>query len=316
MINKLYISTVDYDWNGATSILVDRHNIDKIISRADSIDCHTSVEDLFCENISVACNNANEIILVDVDETVEISNNNCYSYGRLFNEISRHAKKIKNFCWNKKFNYLKNTRATDTPVLWTAGCSITAGAAISHNERWGTLLSDYLNLPEVTLSRGGTSILWSADQILRSDIQEGDVVVWGLTNVPRVEVADNWDFKSITIASYLTTKKEQQYWTVDYFESESQVLLALRNILQVINVCQKLKATLYLANILDVAWLGVMLKNFENFIDLTQDLPINGNTMKFVDLGSDNKHPGPKQHRHYAEKLYNFIKESKHGKTI
>jgi len=316
MIDKLYISTVDYDWNGSNSLLLDRHNIDKIISSNNNINCHTSVEDLFCENISVACNNANEIVLVNVNENINITNDNCFSYGRLFNELTRHAEKVKNFTWNKKFNYLKNTRTTDTPVLWTAGCSVTAGAAIAHSERWGTLLSKYLNLSEVTLSRGGTSILWSADQILRSDIREGDVVVWGLTNVPRLEVASNWNFNSVTINNYFTVEKENQYWTLNYFESESQVLLALRNILQVINFCQKVKVPLYLANILDVAWLGVMLKEFKNFIDLTENLSITGNTIDFIDLGSDNQHPGPKQHQQYATKIYNFIKESNHGKTI
>ena len=316
MINKLYISTVNYNWNGSPSVLVDRHNIDKIINKIDAVDCHTSVEDLFCENISVACSNAIEIVLVDINENINITNDNCFSYGRLFNELLRHTEKVKNFAWNKEFNYLKNTRTTDTPVLWTAGCSVTAGTAIAHSERWGTLVSGYLNLPEVTLAKGGASIFWSADQILRSDIQEGDVIVWGLTNIPRLEVAENWNFKSTTIADYLIIKKDQQYWTIDYFESESQVLLALRNILQVINFCQKVKATLYLANILDVAWLGVMLKSFKNFIDLTHDLPINGNTIEFIDLGSDNQHPGPKQHQQYATKIYNFIKESNHGKTI
>jgi hypothetical protein len=316
MINKLYISTVDYDWNRDTSVLGNRHNIDKIISRADSIDCHTSVEDLYCENISVACNNATEIILVNVDENIDITNNNCFSYGRLFNELLRHKEKVKNFTWNKKFNHLKKVRTTNTPVLWTAGCSVTAGAAITLNERWGTLVSNYLNLPEITLSKGGTSIVWSADQILRSDIREGDIVVWGLTNVSRVEVAEDWNFNPTTIVEYLTTKKEHQYWTVDYFESETQVLMALRNILQVINFCQKVKAPLYLANILDIAWVGVMLKDFKNFIDLTQDLVVNGNTIVFKDLGTDNSHPGPQQHQQYAEKIFNLIKESNHGKTI
>jgi len=316
MINILYISTVDHDWSGNNSLLLDRHNIDKIISSNNNIDCHTSVEDLFCENINVACNNANEIILIDINEDIKITNNDCFSYGRLFNELLRHKNKIKNFTWNKEFNYLKNIRISDAPILWTAGCSVSAGVGINYNDRWGTLISNYLNLPEVTLANPGASILWSADQILRSDIRESDIVVWGLTNIPRVEVAKNWNFESITINGYFSKDKKYQYWNIDYFDSESQVLLALRNILQVINFCQKIKATLYLVNILDIAWLGVMLKEFNNFIDLTQDLPINGNTINFIDLGTDNLHPGPEQHKQYATKIYNFIKESNHGKTI
>ena len=141
MINKLYISTVDYNWNGATSVLVDRHNIDKIISKADFIDCHTSVEDLFCENISVACSNATEIVLVDIDDTVNVTNENCFSYGRLFNELTRHPDKINFFTWKTDFNLLKNTRTNNSPVLWTAGCSVTEGRGVDYCDRWGSLLA-------------------------------------------------------------------------------------------------------------------------------------------------------------------------------
>jgi len=313
MINKLYISTVNYDWKNTNSILVDSNNLRKIIDKLEAVNCHTSVEDLNCENISLACNNASEIILIDINENTNITHNNFFSYGRLFNELRRHENKIKNFSWNKKFDYLKNTRLDNYPVLWTAGCSITEGYGVDHNERWGKLLSSYLNLPEITLSKKGSSIFWSADQILRSDIREGDTVVWGLTNIPRVEVANDWNFDSITISNYLNIKKEYQYWNIEYFESESQVLMALRNILQVVNFCKKVKSTLYLANLFDLAWLGVMLSKFENFIDLTQDLVINGTAMEFIDLGSDNLHPGPMQHWQYATKIYNFIKEKSYG---
>jgi len=313
MINKLYISTVDYKWNNSNLLLVDSHNLDKIISRDDAVDCHSSVEDLSSENISIACNNATEIILVNVTENTEIINNNCFSYGRLFNELVRHKRKVKNFFWEKDFNYLKHVRGNNDLTLWTVGCSVTEGYGVDHKHRWGTLLSQYLNLPEVSLSQGGTSIFWAADQILRSDIQKGDIVVWGLTNVPRITISNNWSFDPTTICEYSTIKKENQYWTLDYFESETQVLTSIREILQVINFCQKIGANLYLANILNISWIGVAFNNFENFIDLTHDLEINGNNINFIDLGSDNKHPGPKQHQQYAEKLYNFIKENKHG---
>jgi hypothetical protein len=135
-------------------------------------------------------------------------------------------------------------------------------------------------------------------------------VVWGLTNVPRITISKNWNFTSVTIDGYSTeVKKENQYWSLDYFESETQVLTVLREILQVVNFCQKIKVKLYLANILDIAWLRIALTDFNNFIDLTQGLKINGNTINFIDLGTDNMHPGIKQHQQYAEKLYNFIKE-------
>jgi hypothetical protein len=310
MINKLYISTVNYDWNGNDSILLDRHNIDKIVASSTDVNCHTSVEDLSCENISVACSNASEIVVVNLTEDINITNDNCFSYGRLFNELARHPGKINFFTWKKDFNFLKNTRTDNNPVLWTAGCSVTHGNGVDYNDRWGSLLANYLNLPEITLSQGGSSIFWAADQLLRSDIRSGDIVVWGLTNVSRVAISKNWNFNPVPISDYFTVDKENQYWSLDYFESETQVLTSLREILQVVNFCQKIKVKLYIANILDFAWVSIALKDLPNFIDLTQGLIINGNTIKFIDLGTDNLHPGVKQHQQYAEKLYNFIKEN------
>ena len=71
-----------------------------------------------------------------------------------------------------------------------------------------------------------------------------------------------------------------------------------------------------LANILDSGWLGLAFCNSENFIDLTQDLQIVGNAIRFIDLAADNCHPGPMQNQQYAEKIFNFIKENDHVKII
>jgi len=254
MISKLYISTIDYNWHNLDYVLLNEKNINKLVDSVDLVNCCTSVEDLSAKYIHTACDSATEIILVGLNvDDISLTNNNCFLYGRLFNELVRYKYKVKNFSWNKNFNYLKNNRLDNTQILWTAGCSITYGVGVAHEDRWGSILSKYLDLSEVSLSQEATSVDWSADQILRSDIKEGDIVVWGLTNVPRVEISVNWNFIPSTITHYVGINKEYQYWSLDYFESETQVLSVVRSILQVINFCQKIKARLYLANILDVA---------------------------------------------------------------
>jgi len=318
MIGRLYISNRTYSWNSAFLSPLDRHNIDKVIGSSAIINCWTSVEDLYCENIEQACKNAGQIILIDIDKKDTIDNSNCFSYGRLFNALTRYKEKVKHFDKVNlaNFDYLSNHRPNATKVIWTVGCSVTYGVGVDHNARWGSLLATRLNIPEVTLSKGGSSIFWAADQILRSDIEPGDIVVWGLTSLPRLEVSDNWNFLPLTITNYLQSPKEKQYWNLDYFDSETQVLYTVRHILQVTNFCRKIGAKLYLANLLDVSWIGYLFKDFKNFIDLTLNLQIDKNSIKFIDLGTDNDHPGPKQHQLYAEQMYNFIKETNHGKTI
>ena len=42
--------------------------------------------------------------------------------------------------------------------------------------------------------------------------------------------------------------------------------------------------------------------------DNKKDLKIENSNIIYIDKGDDNSHPGPEQHKQYAEKLYQFIK--------
>lgn len=321
MIDTLHISTVDYNWPKTGPVLLDQHNLKSIIDQVDPVDVRTSVEDLSCENIIVACNNAHRIVLTDINDTIELDSKNFFLYGRLFYSLIKNSDKIENFKsagfrWQQAINFLVSSRPTTAPVLWTAGCSITKGFGVEPDQRWGTLLSNYTGLPEVSLSRNGSSIFWAADQLLRSDIRPGDTVVWGLTSLSRLQIAQDWNFESFSVATYPELEKEKQYWNLDYFGSETELLTASRIILQVINFCQHVQAQLYIVNLLDKEWLSVLFGHLDNYIDLTPDLSTINNTMEFIDLGTDGVHPGPQQHQHYATKMYHLIKENNHGKTI
>ena len=317
MINELHISTIYHDWQSTNLVLADQSNIDKLIAQSAVVNCHTSVEDLSCSNLSKACTHAQKIIVVNIDQNIQTTNDNNGSYGRLFYELHRNRHKVQNFEFTKTFDNLQQQRNTDDPVLWNVGCSVTKGIGVLDDQRWGALLASMLGVNEINIAAGGSSIFWAADQLLRSDIRPNDIVVWGLTTIARVETSVNWDLQILaTINHYVQLDKKYQYWNIDYFDSETQALKAIRHVLQVENFCKKIGAKFYIANILDISWLAMAFKDFENFIDLTQDLPIIDNKLQFVDIGIDNLHPGPTQHIQYAEKLYNFIKDETHGQTI
>lgn len=320
-INKLYISPKTYKWSNNQTQLINEKNIDDIIDNVDRIDCHTSVADVNVINIQKVIRAAQEIYLVDIDIRT-IHDDQTYEYGRLFNELYKHNNKVNSLTLNninllnvENINSMQAIRQHESSVLWTVGCSITYGIGVTDNDRWGKLLSDKLNLPEVSLSRPGASINWAADQILRADIRPGDVVVWGLTNQARFDYAKDWKMISKPAVSYNEIPKDLRYWNLNYFDSSTQTLACARSILQVINFCKKIRATLYIANLLETTWLPIIFKETHNFIDLTDDFTEAG-MLKFIDLGSDNDHPGPKQHQQYAEKIFNFIKENNYGKTI
>ena len=190
-------------------------------------------------------------------------------------------------------------RSADKSILWTAGCSYTEGVGVDWEQRYGHLLAEKLSMPEVSLSRGGASIGWAADQLLRSDIRPGDIVVWGLTESARIDTNEEFSLKSAPATVYLTkVNKEKHYWNIDYFGSLSQEVLVARNVLQVIHYFNRIGVKLILANLLNSTVLRLIENH--NTIDLW--------VKEYLDLGTDNTHPGPEQHRHYSNEIYNFIK--------
>lgn len=323
-INKLYISYSKYKWDNNKSKLLDNANLKKVLLSDEVLDYHTSIADIRFENIQSTIQAAKEIVLVDLNLfTDEVKDGDYFQYGRLLNELIRVRDKIKNFEWVNELNYnffdnkIKQ-RITDSPILWTAGCSVTYGVGVNYADRWGSILSTELSMPEISLSLPGHSNTWCADQILRSDVRPGDIIVWGLTDVSRVEYAKNWQLHAIPVTGYSQLPENLQHYKLDYFDSQTKFVTTIKNILQVVNYCKKTGVELYLINLMDTTYFKIIFNSMYNYIDCAAernyynyDDPLN-----FIDLGSDNKHPGPKQHRYYAEQLLNLIKENSHGQTI
>lgn len=316
-INQLYVSHQDYQWNSDTT-LVTENNIERIINSDKIYNCHTTPEDISYSNTGSLINAANEIYLVDLEiDIIDRYPNSFLLYGRLYNELLKHSGKLKSpvpdFPVFEKFQPLKD-QFGDQKVLWTAGCSITAGAGVEPDQRYGHLLSKKLDLPEVVLASNGASISFSADTILRSNIKSGDIVVWGITCPGRIELAGRLGIKSYTIEKYIAKPKKKQYWNLDYFSSATAVFKDIQQIFQVINFCKKIGAELYIVNVLDLCWIPLVFKENNNFLDLTNHNGIVKDTPNFIDLGTDNCHPGIVQHQEYAKKIFELIQE-RHGQN-
>lgn len=305
-IKTLYISHQNYDWKKYKCAWLNKDNLIQTIGSLQDADYKTTLEDLGYNNVELAIAKAETVELVEFN-FLKYNDNNFALYGRLLNALQKktHTKHI-----SIDTNYLQIVNRPQSPVLWTAGCSITEAIDV-HLDAWRYQLGKKLDREVFNLSKGGTSIWWSADQILRSDIRPGDVVVWGLTNVARIEYAKNWNMVSDTIITY-EDKCMHKYWTLDYFESETQTLFCLRSIHQVINFCTKVGADLYLINLLDLNWISGLLHSYPKFLDLVEGVK-DGYRVQFIDYAQDRLHPGPEQHKHFANKIYQFIKENNHG---
>lgn len=321
-IDTLYVSTKTYDWSGQgdKKIFLNSKNFLKIIKDIDIYDCYTTIEDVGCSNLSEVINNSKNIILVNINEEtiLELDESSISSYLHFIkiarNKISSNLNFLDKIF--SRINEVYDKRITYDPVLWSVGCSFTAGAGVGPTQRYGYLLSKMLNINEIMLAEGGASIFWAADQILRSDIRKGDIVVWGLTNPSRVNYNHRFDLTSITINEYINLNKKKQFWTIDYFSSLSLNISNFKQILQVMNFCNKVGVKLYIVNLLDHGLISLLLMRFKNFIDIAGSYSYNSKngSINYIDLGPDNAHPGPKQHKFYAEEIYKFIKHDENNR--
>lgn len=320
-ISNLYLSHQSYDWTKFANVKqhlkrLDKRNADKAIESANDNDYYTSIEDLTLDYVEKVFLAANKIHLVDLNFKTLSTINNLYSYAYWVSLLHTNAKfKIKTSNANldvtilENINSLFNKRATDSSVVWVVGCSITAGMGVLDEQRYGYHVAKELQLPEVLLAKPGASIFWAADQILRSDVKKGDKVIWGITSTSRIDIAKQFDLISLPITEYIKLNKREQYWNIEYFDSPTQVITNLRYILQVSNYCEKVGAELYLINLLDPTWTDLAFSKKINYINLTRTFDHVTNKFNYLDLGTDNDHPGPLQHKEYAQQILNFIKE-------
>lgn len=177
---------------------------------------------------------------------------------------------------------LSNLREHTNEVLWVAGCSISHGVGVEHNEKFGYIIAKTLKIPLISITKGGSSIEWSADQILRSDIRKGDTIVWGLTSEYR---APKWNHHKHTVDGEHST-----LLLVD----ETRMYKAVTSIYQVINFCNKIGAKLLILPLICSEQLRIYLKDELNYHQLQYQT-------KPIDYGDDNSHPGPKQHNQWAQ---------------
>jgi hypothetical protein len=203
---------------------------------------------------------------------------------------------------------LVDTRKTNDSQLWIAGCSISHGTGVQEHERYGQLLSTDLNIPVSFLTRGASSVIWAADQILRSNIQPNDLVVWGITSMPRVPFFNNKKLTDITVTSYDQNPGLDGKFSFDYFTSEDVTYRTVSSLFQVINYCKKIRANLLLVSLLNDGTLLEYVKEDTNLLQLSF---IWGRDFKdrWIDLGSDHVHPGPKTHKFYSIEIMNKIKQ-------
>ena len=204
---------------------------------------------------------------------------------------------------------LSDNRKSQSQQLWISGCSISHGAGVKSNQRYGQLLANDLELPVSFLTRVGAAIDWSSDQIVRSDIRKGDIVVWGLTSVERLTyIHNNKLLNGVTVRSYDNDKNLERVIPKKELVSQNTFFQQLYAIDRVINFCKCREIQLFIIGILSRSpSILRYLNNKTNFYQFPYKTSFDSELIDIIqydDLGNDNVHPGPIQHTSYK----NFIK--------
>lgn len=199
---------------------------------------------------------------------------------------------------------LTDSRKSNDPQLWVVGCSTTAGVGVSNEERYGYLLGKSLSLPVSFLTEPGSSISWAADQILRSDINSGDIVVWGLTNESRMAFWSEIKNKEVHINAHSNLDVEYTSLSTSLINKllthKTTFHTAIQKVHEVVNFCHKINAKLLILNIHSSNTLNICLQNIKEFFPCLQQL---------IDVGTDQRHPGPKSHQAYADFCQSALKK-------
>jgi hypothetical protein len=161
---------------------------------------------------------------------------------------------------------------------------------VSNHEKFSMLVSDKLQIPLVSLTMGGSSIEWSNDQLIRSDIRRGDIVIWGLTSESRTP---KWSMAEMRCIPN-TSKKSKI--------SNTRLYKAVISVHQVINYCNKIGAKLIIMPLICSEELRMHFNN----IDVFHQLPY---SISMLDIGTDGIHPGRMQHREWADACINIIED-------
>lgn len=232
--------------------------------------------------------------------TEELRRKTIYNLGLFYWATNRPIKNLDFENHRLEVNFDIHPRQSTEPNLWTFGCSITYGVGVNPDQTFGSVLAKKLNMPFNNISCPSSDIGWSADQILRSDLQAGDIVVWGITSLRRCSVYFYDHLYFATPGSYQENAFLRKIFPKDWLSGHHPVYNSLQDIQAINHICKKLGVKLIM--------LGVM-GQYENAKDLEQysNFVSGIDKKKYLDLGSDNLHPGIKQHQLYAEKVLSFL---------
>lgn len=296
--------------------LVDCANYKSFLSSSDpDITVYTSGADLPKVTVDECVfyqvlNKADKIVYcppqVWSDHTVEFSITSLKQITEYFLYLVQKEKRnvqgldLSEYTTSTYLNLLDTRKSRSGTQFWIAGCSITSGVGVDPTQKFSEKISEYFGMPFSDLSEPGSSIEFAADQILRSDIRGGDIVIWGITSEYRATI---WNRKLSAPKTFTPFRFDMKTNQADNIVDETRLYKALITICEVENYCNKIGATLVAVPILCSEALQLLLHKRKCYYQIPY-MP------GYLDLGTDNLHPGPRHHQWYADQIINILEKN------
>jgi len=209
----------------------------------------------------------------------------------------------------QNFTTIDSTRRkTEQPQIWVAGCSWSSAVGVTEEQRWGSLLADQMNVAVTVLAEGGSGNSYQVRKLLSADIRENDIVIFQVTTPHRETIfrQDGVEHGMEHVIAHTFKDNPDLYKTYspNRLDELTLVINQIKDMQNLINFSQKLKAKLLIWNPGMPIWIGEYLKNFlrdkENFYSYKN---------KMSDFGTDGVHPGPETHKQYADFVFEKFKQ-------
>jgi hypothetical protein len=208
--------------------------------------------------------------------------------------------------------------------LWIVGCSIAHGIGVKAEQRWGNIVAHKLNIPPIFLTAEGSSIEWATNQILQADINSDDTVLWGLTTPNRFMWYDDVGNAQHILNVYYQNNPHFQSVDKKHLVDLNLAYKAVDYVRQIQNYLNKIGCKYAIGSTLpgldehrkiliehlettpnfSIMYDSKRIKYVDSATFFKLSTPLNN---LFDDIGSDGFHPGPKQHKLYAEQFLKVL---------
>lgn len=198
---------------------------------------------------------------------------------------------------------LQDQRRSDQAQIWQVGASTTLGVGVAVGERYGDIIGEALEMPTSWLAASGSSVQWMADQVLRSDIRENDLVIVGIPDEARMPVWQHDLQQPIHLCAQWQRGAAVELCDLsartvnEMLADETCFYQSLLHLHQIQHFCLHQRARLLLLGLAPSDRMSLYLAGIPQFRAYRNPQ----SPTSYIDFGTDNQHAGPKQHRLFAD---------------